>query len=180
MAIHLPLYPYGLGSNKAYLFIQEDFSTREISEWSIMDLHSRFGRYAVNQLLETGCVVKLRNERVQLSFKVLGSIPNLVLKFVSNEVLSFNELLHKFPKYTRCSVGALKNYVVYLSNFKVAQFFHDPITSITYIAIEGSEKTEQTIDAMHSLTPRLEPEFIYEVDSLEEVRELTSLSFESV
>jgi hypothetical protein len=180
MAIHLPLYPSTMGSNPVYLKLMDDWTLDSVERWSEYDLRRRYTRGMIEHLIDEQIVKRDRNESLRLMFRIPGTPPSLILTFLSEEMRTFQELQQMFPRVSRCSPNKLKNLLIYLHNFHQIQYLTLPATTLTLIALEGPEWSEQQINDIYESDSRgIEPRFFYHEDLTDDTaKEFRDLSKE--
>jgi len=160
------IYPIGMEDNECYHFLLTDYLVYDQESWEINDLYDDFGQEAVDDIVRAKYLTSTRDGYVQLSFagKNDGTVPQKILEFCQKEIYTVKELRHKFPKISRCNPKTMKNYLTFLMNFQKICKLDDPATSITCIAVEGSEEIEEAIDRLFSHTDRLETSHLMNVE----------------
>jgi hypothetical protein len=124
LANHFQLYPGTLGDNDCYLQLIEEYTRDHIDSWVLKDLIYEYGNLAVDELLNEMFISKVRDGRVQLSFKVEYTVTWFILDYVSQEVRT-----------------CLKNCLIYLENFGTIQRLELNGSGLTCIAaVETAEE----------------------------------------
>lgn len=176
MATHIPLHPFNLGDNDAYLFLVEGFIHDRLDTWQLPELEYEFGKISLDELFKENVITLKRDSDFgQLTFRVSGSLPQFILELVTDEPKSFPELLKEVNKIQVCSSNQLKNYLSYLYNFNLIQDFVPPAQAITFIAIEGDDSMEKELDMIYRFADRLETKCIYQMNNEENLAEFLTL-----
>jgi hypothetical protein len=139
LANHFQLYPGTLGDNDCYLQLIGEYTRDHIDSWVLKDLIYEYGNLAVDELLNEMFISKVRDGRVQLSFKVEYTVTWFILDYVSQEVRTFMELLHMLGDSSTST--RLKNCLIYLENFGTIQRLELNGSGLTCIAaVETAEE----------------------------------------
>lgn len=169
LAIHLGLLPAGFNDSQLYAWCVTQWEKGHES-WELDELLQRFSAEEIQNMLNRGYLAKVRNERVKLGFRVIGTLSYNVSKFASREIHCFTELLMKLPKNARCSGNKLRECLVYLTNFGQIQTFTLPASAITCVVAENTS-FDDSIDRLYSWGDRIEHRFLYQVDINEGLNE---------
>lgn len=164
MAVHLNLFPKEVQDNRCYQYLMEKWEKEKQDTFDWDYLIGRFGIERVKPIMDAEFLVKQRGEKVRLSFAVLGTVPNLAVRHVNREILTFVDLLLKFPK--TCTLVRLRTVLTYLINFKILQTFTLPASAITCVALDN-DTSDQQIDQIMCLSDYLEKRFVYRVDVMD-------------
>jgi hypothetical protein len=160
--------PFDMGKNPCYLSLMEDYA-EDIDYWDANDLKDTYGNGLVREILNERYLIEYKNV-LKLSFTILGTPTNLILKFIEREISTFNELLKKFPRQDRYPSSKLKNDLIFLSNFCRCTYFALPGSALTCIALDGNESVEQDLNEILALRDGLEERFVYQMDTKQEMR----------
>lgn len=156
MSVNLRLYPYTLGDNECYLFMQDDFTATGNNIWNYEELLQEFGKVAVDEIFKNKFIIKQRQENVKMAFAVSGTDAELIVRYVSREIFAFQELISKFPKSYGLTSQVVRNYLIHLTNFGIIQTFTLPASAITCIALEESEEAKRVKQVSQSLMDRID------------------------
>lgn len=161
MAVRIPLVPWGMEANEAYLYLVRTYTDK--STWEPEVLVKAAGRLYTNQLLEAKILIPGPNRQLRMSFDVLGTVSNVILRSIQKSTRSYRELLAVIPVKTRSS-EALKHHAAYLCNFRQIQYFTDPSSAQTYFCLERQPGVEDQVDELFELADRLEPQYQFQIN----------------
>lgn len=168
LAIHLSLVPAGFNTSQLYGWTVTQYENG-IDSWELQYLLQKFDAEEIQNMLNRGYLVKIRNEHVKLGFKVIGTLVYNVSKFAAREINCFTELLTKLPKNARCSGNKLRECLVFLTNFGIIECFTLPASAITCV-VANNERSD-AVDRLFSWGFYIENKYLYQVNANEGITE---------
>lgn len=177
MPMMVPLFPYKLGGNKCYRFIQDEYKKHKETDWSEAYLVENFGGSYVSEIIESGYFLPIRGEKLRVAFAEYDTPTEKIINIVSKEPNLFLELLEKLGTKSRYTKQKLKHCLAFLSNFEQIQYFELPMSSLLLITADHHPERDLDIDCIYSKpAPFMEPEYVYKIDADDNLKQLSELN----
>lgn len=99
-----------------------EFSTSRVQSWDYLDLLSKFGRHAVDALVEQEILVRLSSkDRLILAFEVPGTAASLIRQRLQTQVLDFDEIKSCVPGREKAKTQRVRRLIKFLEDFSVIE-----------------------------------------------------------
>jgi hypothetical protein len=175
MAVHLNLYPYDCGANPCYLFLLDSFTQDGLTQWPRQYLIESFGKVHIDALIDYQFLKEQRNQMLGLGFNFPGSTLDIIIEILRSEICSFTELLLYIPKHIKCSSNRLRNFLIFLINFNIAQVYPCPNSGMTWCCAADVPELEKDLDWIYQLSDDFELKYVYPLDTFEGAEDLRAL-----